>query len=77
MVARLDGFRRITAPSGYPTVVPSTGDSVTGLLLREVDPESLRALDAYEDEGRLYRRTAATVVVDGRAVACEVYVALP
>jgi len=65
------------ASSGYPTVVPSAGELVTGLLLRCVDPESLRALDAYEDEGRLYRRTAASVVVDGRAVACELYVALP
>ena len=75
--ARLDGFRREPGAAGYPTVVPCPGESVTGLLLHDVDPDALRALDAYEDEGRLYARQPATVHVDGRAVACQLYVALP
>src|SRR6185295_16408491 len=75
--ARLDGFRRVTGPAGYPTVVPCAGESVTGLVLEDVDPASLRALDAYEDEGRLYHRRPGTVTSGDRAVVCELYVAIP
>ena len=72
--ATLPGFARLVPAGGYPDVVPRAGSSVSGILLDDIDPTSLRALDAYEDEGRLYRRTAVEVEVDGTPVACEVYV---
>ena len=75
--ARLEGFERILPNQGYPYVVPKAGGQVEGFLLEDVDDASLRTLDAYEDEGRLYARRPATVVVDGRAIDCQLYVALP
>jgi gamma-glutamylcyclotransferase (GGCT)/AIG2-like uncharacterized protein YtfP len=72
--ARLDGYERIAPPDSYPYVEPRTGGCVEGLLIDEVDPVSLRALDRYEDEGRLYVRRPAEAIVDGARVACEVYV---
>jgi gamma-glutamylcyclotransferase (GGCT)/AIG2-like uncharacterized protein YtfP len=74
--ARLRGYARLAPAGSYPYVVPRRGASVEGLLLDGVDAASLRALDAYEVEGRLYRRTAATAEADGTRVACEVYVAI-
>ena len=74
--ARLEGFARILAGHGYPTIVPQAGGRVEGVLLEGVDAASLAALDAYEDEGRLYARRPAEVLVDGERVACEVYVSL-
>ena len=73
-VARLDGWERIVPVGGYPYIVARPGGGVDGALLEGVDPESLRALDRYEDEGRLYVRRAVSVVVDGERVACETYV---
>src|SRR2546426_2157212 len=74
--AALEGFARVVAAHGYPTIVPRAGGRVEGVLLENVDAASLAALDAYEDEGRLYARSAAEVVVDGERVACEGYVSL-
>ncbi len=51
--------------------MPDAGASVAGLLLHDVDPDSLRALDAYE-EGYVRRRVRVRV---GEAeVEAEVYV---
>ena len=74
--ATLEGFARVTATHGYPTIVPAAGGRVDGLLLEDVDAQSLAALDAYEDAGRLYARRPVEVVTGGRRVACEVYVSL-
>jgi len=72
--ARLEGFERVLPGRGYPYVVPRPGGRVEGLLLEEIDPASLRALDAYEDEGHLYLRRPVEVTVEGRRVPCETYV---
>jgi len=72
--ARLAGWARVVAGRRYPTIVPRSGAVVDGFLIEDVDPASLRALDAYEDEGRLYRRQAVEVTSRGERVACEVYV---
>ena len=72
--ARLEGYERIAPNGGYPYIVARAGSVVDGALLDDVDAASLRALDTYEDEGRLYVRRAVTVVVDGEPVACETYV---
>jgi gamma-glutamylcyclotransferase (GGCT)/AIG2-like uncharacterized protein YtfP len=72
--ARLDGYARIAPAGGYPYVVPRAGASVDGFVLDGLDADALRALDRYEDEGRLYVRTPVEVAVAGERVACETYV---
>ena len=72
--ARLEGFERVAPARGYPYVVPRAGARVDGHLIENVDAASLRRLDTYEDEGRLYFRRPVEVVVGGERVACETYV---
>jgi gamma-glutamylcyclotransferase (GGCT)/AIG2-like uncharacterized protein YtfP len=72
--ATLSDFVRIVPPGGYPYIVPQPGGRVEGFLIDDVDPSSLRALDAYEDEGRLYHRRRVEVTVEGMRVACDTYV---
>jgi len=72
--ARLEGHERIAPHGGYPYVVPAPGSHVDGLLLEGIDAASLRALDRYEDEGRLYLRRPVEVSVGDARVACETYV---
>ena len=63
--ATLEGFARVVAAHGYPTIVPQAGARVEGVLVEDVDAASLAALDVYEDAGRLYARRPAEVLVDG------------
>ena len=72
--AVLEGYERVHPAGSYPYVVPRTGATVEGVLLDEVDDTALARLDAYEDEGGLYVRQETVALVDGRRVACEVYV---
>jgi gamma-glutamylcyclotransferase (GGCT)/AIG2-like uncharacterized protein YtfP len=71
--ATLPDFARLEGR--YPYVVRRAGALVHGFLLDGVDAAALAALDAYEEEGRLYDRQTAEVVVDRARVSCEVYVA--
>src|SRR6266571_1036131 len=68
--AALEGFARVVAAHGYPTIVPQAGARVEGVLVEDVDAASLAALDVYEDAGRLYARRPAEVLVDGERVPC-------
>jgi len=72
--ATLHGWTRSIGPHGYPVIDPARSARVEGLLLDDVDDDALRALDAYEDEGRLYRRQTVLVRVDGCPIACQAYV---
>jgi gamma-glutamylcyclotransferase (GGCT)/AIG2-like uncharacterized protein YtfP len=72
--ATLHGWARTVGRHGYPVINPAPGARVEGLLLDDVDDDAMRALDAYEDEGRLYRRQAVSVSVDGCPTACQAYV---
>ena len=74
-VARLAGWKRITTRAGYPGIVPAAGAHVDGLVIDGLDATALAALDAYEDEGRLYLRHPVAVTSGGRRLACEAYVA--
>src|SRR3989442_4863091 len=74
--ATLEGFARVVAAHGYPTIVPQAGSRVEGVLVEGVDAASLATLDAYEDAGRLYARCPAEVLVDGERVPCDAYVSL-
>jgi len=71
--ARLEGYARRAHRGGYPTVVPWAVGCVDGLLIEDVDPASLRVLDRYEDEGRLYVRRPVEVTSGGRRIVCEAY----
>lgn len=72
--AVLVGYRRVQPEGGFPFIVPDSAAVVRGFLLYELDTEALRALDRYEDEGHLYRRTSAIVASGGREHSCMTYV---
>ena len=67
--ATLSGFECVTSSLGYPFIRPKSGAVVQGILLLNIDPLSLVKLDAYEDEGDLYRRQS--VVVERQRVAAH------
>lgn len=72
--ARLDGFGRyLIKDAVYPGIIAEPQSHTAGVLYRDVDPESLRRLDRYED--RLYvRRTLPVWTAQDEAVSAEVYV---
>ncbi len=75
--AVLPDFERVEPPGAYPFVVARLGHQVDGRLLCDLDAAALAALDAYEDEGRLYRREQVSVrLADGRMRECFTYVGL-
>jgi len=75
--AILHGWARATGDHGYPVIHPCAGSAVEGIVLDDIDGPSLRALDAYEDAGRLYARRPVRAWVAGRSTPCHVYVQLP
>jgi len=72
--ARLHGWTRTIASHGYPVIHPSSDNTVDGIVLEGLDTAALRALDTYEDEGRLYLRRQVTVLVGEEELPCETYV---
>ncbi|RPJ22458.1 MAG: gamma-glutamylcyclotransferase [Planctomycetaceae bacterium] len=72
--ATLSGFERVDSPLGYPFILPRPSDIVRGVLLLNIDPDSLLQLDAYEAEGDLYRRQVVEVEIADMRVAAMTYV---
>ena len=72
--ACLKDYKKLTSHLGHPYILPHKGSKVEGLLIRDIDPQSMKRLDKYEDEGRLYFRKKVTVLSVGEKVSCEVYV---
>ena len=72
--ATLRSFERVNSPLGYPFILPRPGATVRGVLLLNVDPDSLVHFDAYEAEGNLYRRQRVVVEVADRRVPAMTYV---
>jgi len=72
--ATLPGYRRHEPPGSYPYITPDPAAKVHGVVWRNVDADALRAFDAYEDEGRLYRRVDVWVTVAGRREPAHAYV---
>jgi gamma-glutamylcyclotransferase (GGCT)/AIG2-like uncharacterized protein YtfP len=73
--AALDGFARYRVrDADYPGLVPEPGARTEGTLYRELDPDSLAALDRFE--GALYARHTLDVerLRDGSRAAAQVYV---
>ena len=75
--AILDGYRKEASVGGYARIVPDPDAHVEGEILQDVDRETLRTLDRYEDEGQLYRRTLVSVRVRGVPRPAWAYVGLP
>lgn len=75
--ARLRGYRKVTPQNGYSYIVADSGETVEGIVLQDVDAVALRAFDAYEEEGRLYRRTAVVVIVNAQPMQAFAYVGIP
>jgi gamma-glutamylcyclotransferase (GGCT)/AIG2-like uncharacterized protein YtfP len=63
LVARLVGYERLHVPSyPYPYVVPAPGGSVDGVLLMNLSPYDMQALDRYEEVASgVYRRETVEV----------------
>ena len=70
--AVLRGFKKLDSHLGYPYILPYKTSKVEGLLIKNIDPESIKKLDRYE--GQLYSRKRVAVVWGGKRTACEVYV---
>ncbi len=75
--ATLKDFKKLTSHLGYPYIVPEKGSVVKGLLIRNIDPQSMQKLDGYENEGRLYYRKRVRVVSADKEIGCETYVGNP
>ena len=82
--ARIAGYRRVTSPRyAYPFVVADTHAHVDGVLLMDLSPYDLQALDRYEEiESGVYRREPVQVEAWGCGsrpiyVQADVYVAGP
>lgn len=70
--AKLAGYERRRARYHY--IVPRAGAVTEGLLLSGLSDADFKALDGYEEVGRLYTREAAEVkTAAGQAVRCWVY----
>lgn len=75
--ATLEGYRRYkifddNIPRRYPAIAESEGHKVEGKILFEVDEESLKILDFFEEED--YFRKELTVLTDNdRKVSAFVY----
>jgi len=63
LAARLVGYQRVSVPSyPYPYVVPTPGATVDGVLLMDLSPYEMQALDRYEEvESGVYRRESVEV----------------
>lgn len=61
--ARLEGYERITTVSyRYPYIVEASGRWVDGILVMDLSPHDLQALDGYEDvDTGVYRRQIVEV----------------
>ncbi len=75
--AILYGYRKIDPPYSYPLLLPDPRHKVEGRLLLNVDADSLKRLDDYEDEGKLYQRCVVTVKTDDADMEAFVYFGKP
>ena len=74
--ARLEGWQRVgVRGASYPGLRAALGASTEGVLYRNLGPEELARLDAFE--GELYERRSLIVQAGGAAVAAEVWVVRP
>ncbi len=71
-------YERIVPNMGYPYIVPKPGLSVSGVVLKSIDRDSLFRLDNYEREGDLYDRIKVVLEAEGSGtMEAYVYVGRP
>ena len=75
--AVLNNFKRFKIyddgqPRAYPAIKKYAGGLVNGIILYDVDKESMEALDFFE--GGEYIRTLLEIVTDGKKIKTYVYV---
>jgi len=72
--AQLDGYRRHPVRGeDYPGIRPAAGARVSGVLYRNITPETLARLDAFEG-GQYQRKIVDVRPNEGAAVCAWVYV---
>jgi len=72
--AVLHGYKIFAQKSGFPYILPVQGGRVNGFILRDVDEDSLRKIDRYEDEGTIYSRVMVEVESRRRKLKAYTYV---
>ena len=73
--AVLHNYMRVVPPGAFYFVVKQHGATAPGRLLKDLSPEELQRLDAFEDEGNLYfRRVVVVRTADNRRRRCMTYV---
>ena len=73
--AVLHNYMRVVPPGAFYFVVKQHGATAPGRLLKDLSPEELERLDAFEDEGNLYfRRVVVVRTEDNRRRRCMTYV---
>jgi len=75
--AILWNYERIVPNRGYPYIVAKDGASVSGVVLKDVDRDSMFRLDQYESEGDLYDRVKVELEVKDGGADAYVYVGRP
>ena len=70
--AYLKNLRKLNSTRGYPYIIPAKGSKVDGLVIKNIDSQSIKKLDQYE--GRLYSRRTVAVICGNKRTPCEVYV---
>lgn len=75
--AVLSGYRRIELAGFYPWIEPAADGSVDGLILEEIDTDSLARFDEYECVGTLYERIEVSVSAGARLRTCQTYCGRP
>jgi gamma-glutamylcyclotransferase (GGCT)/AIG2-like uncharacterized protein YtfP len=60
----------------YPGMIAATGEVTSGVVLLDVDAESLATLDDFEDTGFYTRQTVPVACADGQERLCEAYLVL-
>lgn len=73
--ATLLDYKRFAPKDGFPYIIQKPGKKVIGIVLMEVDEESLKKFDDYEENGILYERKIVKVKVKQEIIDAYAYIA--
>lgn len=72
--AVLHNYMRVVPPGAFYFMVKQFGAVTNGRLLKDLSPEDLERIDAFEDEGNLYFRKIVVCRVGGKRRRCMTYI---
>jgi gamma-glutamylcyclotransferase (GGCT)/AIG2-like uncharacterized protein YtfP len=72
--AKLHHHLRVAPSWSFPFVVKHHGAVCHGRILKGLDPQELKIIDEFEDEGRLYHRTPVVARAGDLRQRCQTYV---